>query len=432
MTVRRTIILLVAIMLAIPLIAITVQTTENRPAQPEQQAASTQTPNSQGQGRGNFGGGQFTPQATETAVPGISALGSVAANSSILVNFLASGKVTGVYVQVGDFVKAGDVLADIDGTNDWNGYNQAVLNMQKAQIALNALYLPPTSDALKSAQAQIAAAQAAYSSAATAVSSGQIQADQLKVQQAQQNLAGLQAARSNMSGTDSQIALQEAKIGAATFNAQIAKLQLQADQTPNSASLWQASLKIQQAQLSLQQLEAGPTMAQVDSANIALQKAEAAVLDAQTALEQTQLIAPTSGYVTAVNIQVGSSEQGGSTSSASSSSSSSSSSTTSTASTTAAVELEDISQFKITVPVNELDIEKVKVGEPVTITLDSLPNTTFQGKVDNISWLSTTNSDGIVTYSVEITMTTSDPRVRIGMTGQVTIDTTGNTGSSAT
>jgi len=405
MTVRRTLLLLVITLIAIPLIVGMINISAKNP--PDQQAAATQEP----QGLpGQTGQQTFRQQATAAPTStNISALGSVEADTVVPLNFQTSGTVQGVYVQVGDYVKTGDVLADLDSTDAWNSYNQAKLALENAQISLDMLNQPPTADDLKVAQANLASAQAAYGNTANTVSAAQLQADQLKYQQSQAQVTALQQERQNMNGTPDQISLQDAKIGAATFNAEIQRLQLQKEQTPSSASLWQASIRITQAQLNLDKLTAGPTQAQLDSAQLALARAQASVADAQTALTRLQLIAPHAGYVTALNLTAGQPAGGGGGGAS--------------GTTSAAIEISDLSQLRITVPVNELDIERVKMGENATIQLDALPGVTIPGKVDNIGWLSTTSSDGIVTYGVRITLTTTDPRVRLGMTGEVEIDT---------
>jgi hypothetical protein len=50
------------------------------------------------------------------------------------------------------------------------------------------------------------------------------------------------------------------------------------------------------------------------------------------------------------------------------------------------------------------------------------------GQVEHVGWVSATSDDGIVTYDVQVLMNTDDAQVRIGMTGEVTIET-GNTNS---
>jgi multidrug resistance efflux pump len=394
MTVRRTLLLLIVTLIAIPLIIGAINISAKTPSQ----QATTPAPQQQQ---------TFRQQATaEPTSSNVSALGSVEADTVVPLYFQTNGTVQGVYVQVGDYVKAGDVLADLDSSDAWNSYKQAQLSLENAQISYDMLNQPPTADDLKVAQANLASAQAAYGNTASPVKPDQLQADQLKYQQAQAQVTALQQARQNMNGTPEQISLQDAKIGAATFNAEIARLQLQAEQTPSSSSLWQASIRITQAQLNLDKLTAGPTQAQIDSAQLAITRAQASLADAETALKRMQLIAPHAGYITALNLTVG--QPAGSQSGASQS---------------AAIEISDLSQLRITVPVNELDIERVKQGADATIQLDALPGLNIPGKVDNIGWLSTTSSDGIVTYGVRITLNTTDPRVRLGMTGEVVIDT---------
>jgi HlyD family secretion protein len=363
------------------------------------------------------GSGQnFSPEATQAiqqpalsqtaASSSVSALGSVEPNTVAALQFQTSGTVKGVYAQVGDYVEAGEVLADLDDDDAWSSYSQAVLNLESANIAMTELMQPASDSDLKVAKANLASAQAAYTSTADSVTQAQIDAAQLKYDNAANQLAALQDARAHMNGTDEEITLQEAKIGAASFNAEIARLQLQELQTPNSSSLWSAGIRIEQAQLQLEQLQAPPAQSEIDSVQSTINRAQAAVLDAENALKRVQLVAPVSGYVTALNISAGESVGVG----------------------TVAIEISDLSSLHMTVPVNELDIEQISEGLNATITLDALTDLAIPGIVEHVGWLSATSSDGIVTYDVQVVLNTTDSRVRIGMTGEVTIET-GSTGS---
>lgn len=53
-----------------------------------------------------------TQQAEATTASSISALGSVEANRVATLQFQSAGTVQGVYVQIGDYAQAGEVLAD--------------------------------------------------------------------------------------------------------------------------------------------------------------------------------------------------------------------------------------------------------------------------------------------------------------------------------
>ena len=338
----------------------------------------------------------------QTKTSSISALGSVEANAVTSLYFPTTGKIKGVYAVVGDYINAGEVLADLDSSDAWNTYNQAKLSLESAQLAMTELMAPPTSDELAVAKANVASAQAAYSSVANATTADQITQYQIKVDQAQASLTALQTERAHMDGTDNEITLQEAKIGQASFNLQIAKLQLEEAQKPNSSSLWSASVRIQLAKLQLDQLQVGPTETEIKSAQLKIDSAQAKVDDAQNALLKTQLIAPTSGYITAVNISEGGSANSG----------------------TAIMEISDTSKLQMTVPVNELDIKNISVGESAAVQLDALTDVNIVGTVDNVGWVSTKSSDGIVTYDVRVVLNTTDARVRIGMMGEVAIGST--------
>lgn len=351
------------------------------------------------------------PFSDLTAVTGettaaLSALGSVAARRVASLQFQTSGTVQGVYVQVGDYVSAGEVVADLDASDAWQTYYQALLNLESAQLSLEVLQQLPSEDDLRVARANITSAQAAYSSAANPVSAEQLAAAQISYENAVLQQQALETARRHMNGSANEIAQAEAQIGAASFNTEIARLQLEELQTTDSSSAWSASIRIRQAQLQLQQLQAGPTTSELANAQLAIERAQATVQNAQTALQQIQLVAPISGYVTAVNIAAGDTVSTGS----------------------AAVVISDLSQLQMTVPINELDINQVKEGMNATIQLDALSDVAIPGTVEQVGWIASTSSDGIVTYAVVVSLNTNDARVRLGMTGEATIET-GSTGS---
>ena len=87
------------------------------------------------------------------------------------------------------------------------------------------------------------------------------------------------------------------------------------------------------------------------------------------------------------------------------------------------MEISDTSNLQMTVPVNELDVQSVSVGQTADIQLDALSGVAIPGTVENVGWLSSTSSDGIVTYDVTIALNTDDSRIRIGMTGEVAMNT---------
>jgi len=86
----------------------------------------------------------------------------------------------------------------------------------------------------------------------------------------------------------------------------------------------------------------------------------------------------------------------------------------------------------VNVGINEIDIAKVQVGAPVLITVDALPNVTFNGVVTAIAPASTNEFDSsgdattttqtsIAKFEVGIAFQNADSRLRPGMTANVDI-----------
>ena len=84
------------------------------------------------------------------------------------------------------------------------------------------------------------------------------------------------------------------------------------------------------------------------------------------------------------------------------------------------------SEKVINVTLNEVDAAKISAGNPVTITFDSLPGVTLDGNVSYIDPLGTV-TQGVVSYSVQIKMNEQNEQVKTAMTASVAITTTQHT-----
>jgi HlyD family secretion protein len=136
--------------------------------------------------------------------------------------------------------------------------------------------------------------------------------------------------------------------------------------------------------------------------------AQARVLAAQATVNGLTLTAPFDGDILAVNYQPGD-----------------------TASVSAAaVTLANRSLLRVDAQVDESDISQIKAGNPVSITLEALPNQSLDGKVE---WINTngTTVQGLVKFTVRIDLVASDPRALLGMTANVSIVTDKQTGALA-
>lgn len=78
--------------------------------------------------------------------------------------------------------------------------------------------------------------------------------------------------------------------------------------------------------------------------------------------------------------------------------------------------------FHIEANVSEVDIARIKIENPVSITFDALFDKTFQGAVETIE-SSETIIDGVVNYKITIKINQEEPQLRNGLTANLSIET---------
>lgn len=91
------------------------------------------------------------------------------------------------------------------------------------------------------------------------------------------------------------------------------------------------------------------------------------------------------------------------------------------------VTLPDLSSMQVKTWVNEVDVDRMDVGQPATIKLDALPGPTFNGSVTNIASLGREKEGdrNVKVFDVLIEIKEQDPRLKPGMsaTCEVIIET---------
>lgn len=83
---------------------------------------------------------------------------------------------------------------------------------------------------------------------------------------------------------------------------------------------------------------------------------------------------------------------------------------------------QDLKNMQIDSAFAEADIGNIKVGQPVTFTVDAYQNRTFKGAVKQIRLNATTTSN-VVTYDVVVSVANPDEKLMPGMTAYVNIET---------
>lgn len=81
----------------------------------------------------------------------------------------------------------------------------------------------------------------------------------------------------------------------------------------------------------------------------------------------------------------------------------------------------DLSSMIVKVGVNEVDIGKVTMSAPVTVTLDAYPKVKFPGKVSRIAPAARL-ADQVKVFDVEVQLDSQGKELRTGMTANITID----------
>jgi multidrug efflux pump subunit AcrA (membrane-fusion protein) len=140
--------------------------------------------------------------------------------------------------------------------------------------------------------------------------------------------------------------------------------------------------------------------------------------DAQAAEGDLEVVAPCSGTVSELNIEVGDSVA----SSSGGSSGSTATGTTSTTSSSAPVVLTESDTLRVKLTVNEVDLPELELGQRADVEFDAFPDLTATGKVVEISDEGT-NNQGVVTFDVYIALDVADDALRPAMSAAATIVT---------
>jgi HlyD family secretion protein len=330
----------------------------------------------------------------------VSAIGSVEPDQTLELAFSTAGRVAEVYVKPGDYMFAGEPLVRLENETERLTYEQAQLALEKAQLQLETTLQPVSQENLDIAQAAVDSAWGSYLSLTQSVTNDDLRAAELAYEQALNTYNDLKAARDQAPGGYGSPTYNtlDAQTGAASFNAEIARLQMEALKTGSQPAQYAAYASVLLAQAEYDRIAAGPTSFEIDTAAMAVRSAESQLRRAETAYNRTTLVAPFDGLVSEVLAQVGAIVAPG----------------------IPLISLTDIQPLRLTVQVDEVDVRLVAVGAEAEVELDALRDVLIPAQVEQVSLIGDSES-GIVNYDVDLTIDASDPRVRVGMTAEANI-----------
>ncbi len=296
--------------------------------------------------------------------------GEVKAATSASVSPKVAGNIRSVNVEVGDYVRAGTVLATIDSTQYSLAYNQAAAAYQSALAAKNnasAAYNNVKGGSLEQSKVSmnqaIANAQSAYDTAL----------DNYNRQKALYDI-----------GAISKVALDSAKTS--MDNAKIAL-----DAANENARLNETVI--------IPQTEAS-SGAGVSQAEAGVSQAKAALDIAASNLANCSVTAPISGYITAKNVTIGQMAASG-------------------------VELfaiKNTEMVNIELNVTETVIPFITLGTKANIDIDSASLTSIEGTVSAVG---NAKNDMTGMYPVKISIPNKDDKIKVGMLAKVALVTEG-------
>ena len=340
---------------------------------------------------------------------GVTASGFISSTREANLSFGQGGIVQAVHVAVGDSVRAGDVLVELEST-------PAQVELDRAQRAVREM----------TSAAGLAAAEQALALA---------QQEQDKAQKKVVALTYPRATESFIKNLQAQITLARRELAEATqgFNhledlpdndpgkarAQVRMSEAQAnlnklvgnynwytgqpseiDVDLTNANFEAANAAVQEAQWYAAAVRGDPIPAEASGAKLtALQEAKGVVLAAQARLEATRVISPADGVVGSVGISPGEYAAPGQP----------------------VVIVTDLEHLQVeTTDLSELDLPKVQIGDSATIAIDALSEQAV-GHVVAISPVAEILG-GDVVYKVIVTFDEQPAGLRPGMTAVVTFE----------
>lgn len=287
----------------------------------------------------------------------VTASGSVIPVQEVNLSPKMSGRLVKLFVDQGDRVEAGQVVAQMDDRDIQAQVRQQKANVELAGARLAEARAGSRSEEIAQAQAQVAAAQS------------------------QVNLT------------------QERTVRYQNLFRQGAIAKDQLDEVLANAQSAQANL--QQTQKRVEELRNGTRIEQVDQAEAQLAQAEAALQSVQVQAEDMSIRSPLSGIVSQKYANVGAFVTPTTSASA-----------TSSATSTSIVAV--ASNLEVLAKIAETDIAQIKMGQAVEIQADAFPGQIFKGRVRLVA-PSAVVEQNVTSYQVRVTLGTGQQTLKAGM-----------------
>ena len=341
----------------------------------------------------------------------VGATGTVRSNQTAVITWQTSGTVDTLALKKGDQVNTGDVLARLqpgsvsqslilaqsDLVTAKNNLSTALNNSEARANAALALAQAQKNldDALKESQSLLY--QRAGANTIDIARANLILAQQ-KVDDAEaayNRVAGRSSSDTIYAAALSQVANARQQRDRAQYNLlYVEGLPDPNDIATSNAQLDQAKARLLTAKTNWEKVKDGPNPDDIAAA-------QARIDAAQASLNLIRLTAPFNATITQVFIENGDVVGPG----------------------TKAFQIDDLTRLLVDVQVSEVDINRVVIDQPVTLTFDAIPNKEYNGIVTDIAAVGS-SINGSVNFAVTVEITDFDQSVKPGMTAAVNIAVT--------
>jgi HlyD family secretion protein len=274
--------------------------------------------------------------------------------------------VKGLAAKAGDIVKQGDVFCTIDDTDTQQAVKDAQYALQQKEIALQGLELQLTN--LNIMAPIDGTVKSVYVSPGDDINS---------TKPAYGGMAIITA------GADGDL---EIPVPFPSSGGKIAEVDVKAGQTVKKGDM-------------MFKLDPSTIQNSIDQQNSQIEQAKEDLQNKEDTLNKSTVITPVSGVVSVLNIKNGQMLEN--------------------SQIALIATVTDTSKMEIQLPVDELDINKLQLGQKATIKIDDIPGKEFTGQVESISQNGTVTNN-VTNYNVVVSVDNPDS-VKIGMNANVSI-----------
>jgi HlyD family secretion protein len=344
----------------------------------------------------------------DTLVASVEASGNLRSNQSVELFWETSGTVEEVYVEIGQEVEEGEILAVLDQKSLPNNVILAAQDLYNAQQALEDIHDQYNALAISEAQKAVADAEDAVKDAERYLDNLLFGANQTDIDEAEANMV---IAQDNLEEAEEKWNKHDDRKVGNVDRAYAQQAYAQAQQAYDDAAriyAWltgsasdidlaiaEADLAVAQENLIEAQEKFDEVLAGIPDEELAA--AEAMVAAAEATLAQAQIEAPFDGTVTDVFPQPG--DQ--------------------VFTNTQAFYIDDLTTLYVDLLISEFDIPKIEVGQEVIVEFDAIISKQYSGVVDDISMVGEIDA-GVVNYTATIALT-EEVDILVGMSAEVEI-----------